>query len=487
MKRWLSTRSPISTRSKDKKTDQTKTTLRPSVRIPISQRQRHKVIKQEVTSTDQYTETEFSSDSDTKSDTMTEAEIKLGERIHELKERLAEADKVNAQQVEQLGGLRVEADKVGQLQNQLDVLRAEKQEEDEKQEGIAKVFAAQGNAKARLSRDIKRIGECDGLDATKTLKWVRRVSETQEPLEVARATAEGPLAKTVVAEEDWDELKQIVLTKHVSPVFPLQQREKLAKLKQGKQNWLAYNEEFEQIVLEAYPDGLPKDQLPLVKAYVNGLTNDTVGFEILKREPDTLQEAKDIAQAHQKFSALMGGAKSNVSVEQKANSDLSQIAKGLESLLQSQHDLEKKVNECAAPAKTPKASHDRPKSTQKNVQAPQARDNQNRASFTCYRCGKPGHIARYCRAPAQAPNVASPQQKYQQLPPPNQYNQQVQNQRQQRTSMSNDKCARCRRPDHTVQNCQAPAPRRNCFCGKPHWVYDCPGRRNGQSQSQNLN
>ena len=117
-------------------------------------------------------------------------------------------------------------------------------------------------------RDCRRVGECDGLDPSKTLKWVRKVSSTEKPLAIAKATAEGLLVPLVRDASDWETVKEAILIRCVSPIFALSQRQKLPKMKQGKDSFIAYSEEFWNVANEAYPEGLPDDQQELIQQFV---------------------------------------------------------------------------------------------------------------------------------------------------------------------------------------------------------------------------
>lgn len=384
---------------------------------------------------------------------------------------------------------------------------------------MSQVGVATDTVRAQIGRNIKRVGECDGLNPEKTLKWLRKLGELTRPIEIAQATAEGPLAKTVASysEAPWAVFKKEILRRHVSPVFEVKQREALLKHKQGRGTWLAYDEEFSQLLSEAYPDGIPSElQEQVIKTYVNGLASETVGFEILKQEPETINAAREIANAHQKYSALMSGTKTSAALEGKVNtappSELTALVKGMEALQQQQHELQSKIEEVkATPVTQPKTN--KPKKSQN--QGPR-RGQPRQSHWVCYRCGNPGHIAKNCRAPSHIEDIADPRQKYQRLHSPNHYNsqpaqlpytpqtqtptpqyiqpqvlppQQVQQQPAaqipqpvQTTSMV--RCERCKRDTHMTQDCRAPAPSRPCYCGGLHWNYDCPEKRNRQQQAQ---
>ena len=174
-------------------------------------------------------------------------------------------------------------------------------------------------AKVRMNRDIKRVGECNGLDSNKTLQWVRKVNETTNPFSEVKSTAEGPLAKTIQSTSvEWCDIREAILLKHVSPIFPLRQRERLMKHRHWKDSWLAYDEEFANLFKEAFPDGPPTDQEEFILLYTNGLSNEAVVYELLKQNPHTVEEVCQLATEQQKYSAMMGGnQKTHLSADTK--------------------------------------------------------------------------------------------------------------------------------------------------------------------------
>ena len=388
--------------------------------------------------------------------------------------------------------LRKAQDTLADRTRTLDALRQRMSDKEDEVRNNAHQFATVMDGydllKVKMNREIKRVGECNGLDANKTLTWVRKVSESPNALQVARATAEGALAKTLNNHNDWPSAKTAILTKHVSPIFPLRQKEKLMRHKQGKDTWLAYDEEFGNLYREAYPNPNQAPQEELIRVYTNGLTNESMAYEILKQNPQTVTEMRDLASKQQKYAAMMGNSqKTHLSTEVKLAGEIQTLTKGIESLVQTQKDFEKKLSETetAAPITKPRAQ---PRNNQRGKASGSSQPPRN---IVCYRCGQQGHVARNCRAPTSKPDVPKPRQNWQQLPPPQHYpkkgaaNSQPQGQpQQQQTAVVDNKCYRCRQPGHTVKGCTAAPPQRRCYCGEPHWYYDCPQRQQQQSQNQ---
>ena len=208
---------------------------------------------------------------------------------------------------------------------------------------MATLFDGHDLAKVRMNRDMKRVGECNGLDSNKTLQWVRKVDETNHPIQVVKATAEGALARTIQSTSgEWPVIKDAILLKHVSPIFPLRQKERLMKHKQGKDSWLAYDEEFCNLFKEAFPEGSPHDQEEYIRLYTNGLANEAIAYELLKQNPDTIDDVHRLASDQQKYSAMMGNSKTHLSADVKLAGEIQTLTKGIESLMQTQKDFEKK-------------------------------------------------------------------------------------------------------------------------------------------------
>ena len=123
----------------------------------------------------------------------------------------------------------------------------------------------------------------------------------------------------------------------------------------------------------------------------------------------------------------------------------------------------------------------RPPTTPPTGGPPQPRPPRDNSNIQCFRCQNYGHFAKECRMPREVPLPPDPrrQQKPRSGPPrdgndsrPAQRNRNRQDPRDDR-----DRCNRCRQLGHFVRNCRACPPRKPCYCGGSHWLYDCPERR----------
>ena len=131
-----------------------------------------------------------------------------------------------------------------------------------------------------------------------------------------------------------------------------------------------------------------------------------MAYEILKQNPQTVEDVRCLASEQQKYAAMMGNSqKTHLSTEAKLAGEIQTLTKGIESLVQTQNNFEKKLSETetVAPITQPHA---------------QPCDKQNRRAsqlprnVVCYRCGQQGHVGRHCRAPTGKPAVPDPKQNW---------------------------------------------------------------------------
>jgi hypothetical protein len=127
---------------------------------------------------------------------------------------------------------------------------------------LASAFAASG----REGLSIKKIGPCDGSKPDVLLKWLRNLDIVEKPVEIARATATGPLG-TFLSKlhiKEWAKLRMAIATQFISFAFPQTQRDALLKRTQRPgESLVTFNYEFEALVKEGY-DELPEKQEDLI-------------------------------------------------------------------------------------------------------------------------------------------------------------------------------------------------------------------------------
>lgn len=320
---------------------------------------------------------------------------------------------------------------------------------------------------------------------------------------MATEAATGSLLHFILTSLDvemtWADLRLAITQEYINPDFPRRQRDTLAALQQRTtESVTSYNYEFAMLADEAYPFGV-QDHEGLVRDYLSGLADRAMAARVLKKNPQTLEEA-------------MIWAKEEVQVAEKLRpkgmaSRVATIATGdpfepiMGTLQKQQTQLEKMIAALQLPSAMHSQASDPAQKTgqQKHVEcqiaalveslqpassasvrasssetvmqlAPVAvqaaapapveyqpplpvKGYQQRGSMICYRCGKQGHMRRDCRVP-QAHLTCNRDAEGRARP--------------------DLYCLRCRKGGHYARDCRAPPPQRHCHCGDRHWQFDCP-------------
>lgn len=343
----------------------------------------------------------------------------------------------------------------------------------------------------------KEVGTCEGTDKKNLLTWLRAVSETPCPKDVAIATARGPLGEYLKRRKGpWELLYRKIAHEFISPSFSVTQRDVLETLKQRpNESLLKFNTEFLLTLHEAYPEP-PEDQIPLVRTYLSALHDRSLAREVLKQNPDSFSEAiKQTTELNRLEDGLKPPKTSGRTAAIEMTPEAVALQKNVEAVLQMQTDTvsaQKQLSDKVISLTQQIASiKGQPKGQPTNKgqgQKPPIAKNQ------CLYCGKIGHWAKDCRLkqkqqqpytntqhapyPTYAqhtvpqytqqpavPNAPTPKPIYSAPPPPH-------------TATSTAfRCLRCRSTNHTIENCRSGPPRRPCYCGGSHWLFDCPERK----------
>ena len=166
----------------------------------------------------------------------------------------------------------------------------------EEVEAFTAVFLARGQSEL----DIKRCGVCDGISSVDDLiKWLRKVDTVARPIDVATATAIGPLARFIhknrEASADWPSLRAAIAAHFISPCIHQSQRDALLRLEQRSgESLVAFNYEFESLLTEAYNE-LPSDQTDLIRTYLSALKDRKLALAVLQENPTTIEDAMRLA------------------------------------------------------------------------------------------------------------------------------------------------------------------------------------------------
>ena len=292
-------------------------------------------------------------------------------------------------------------------------------------------------------KSANKVGPCDGSDTTKVLKWLRKLDAVPSPLDTALVAAEGAVAEYIQSRRDqglrWTQLRRELAHKFISPAFEKMQRRALHSLQQRPDETVGqYAYEFGRTKEEAYPEGGEEEEM--VEAFLSGLHDRRLAEEVGKADPRSLQDAIDLLEKEQKNKdrlrpkpAAKKGKVASLTEGDVRATIAAELEKGLASL---QDKFMQGVTATTTQAKPPAQGGGGP-----------------RTAVECYRCRKKGHFARDCRV-----NLAP---KPPQITP----------------KAPKEKCERCRQTTHTVRNCRAGPPKKPCYCGGSHWLYDCPERK----------
>lgn len=305
-----------------------------------------------------------------------------------------------------------------------------------------------------LQEEIKRIPSCDGKCKDSTIQWLREVSDSAQPTDVAHLTSKGQLRSFVKTNKslDWSELRALITRDFISAHYARQQLEGLQSMVQrAGESTTAYTYEFRQMTAEA-GDLAQADPTGLVRNYLSGLRHRSMAERVMAKSPKNLDDAIRLVQEAQAINdslkPVIKQGKTHSSEVTATDSFDSRLDKMSETINQ----LSGKFDAMMSQRSTSNQGQGQP--------SPKANP---AAGQECFNCGRKGHFANECRSPKkQAPNQSS-------------------NSKSQFKSQPS--CLRCRQNSHQTQSCQAAPPRRPCFCGGSHWLFDCP---NKQVQQENF-
>ena len=337
--------------------------------------------------------------------------------------------------------------------------------ENQGDEEMARILGALLSGRSRIDQLMKKVGHCNGADPDKTLKWLRAVNTTNCPLDLAKATAEGPLADHIKrCKGDWPLVRREIADNFISAAFEQHQRDVLRAFTQRPGEPITtYNYEFNALVKEGYPT-LPEDQSDLVRLYLSNLANRGMAENLVQNDTiNTLEDAMRLAQqkakAGERLMPRSAPKGRTAEVSTLPSPELTAVTKALEAVAALANDIAKDQQEMKGQVAALTESSRKPAPRERAAQQPPAQRHRPTRNDKCHRCGKYGHFAADCRQP---------------LP-------QKQGHPQQPSSLT--KCERCRRTDHQTRNCRAGPPSRPCYCGGLHWTYDCPENRPGAIQA----
>jgi len=327
-----------------------------------------------------------------------------------------------------------------------------------------------------IGRALKEVTICDGSTPEKTLSWLRDLDEVSAmgipPAKVALKSSKSPLREFLSKlnwDKDWTELKHCVASNFISADFTGRQRLALQSFQQRPGEALAkFTHEFIRLAQEAHPGdyGHELDD-SLAKRYLSALADREMALRVVKQSPQSLQGAIDLVKDEHDASDKLEPPRKGIG---KVSSLFEEDSSAIQTLTETVAALTKKVEAISVQPTTPQG-----KGTYKGTYRSDKNKTQQKSKITCYRCGGPDHIARFCKSGAFNPHAPV----FQPRAPGSYTSPQTS-----KGSSADGKCLRCRRVGHDVTSCQASPPKRPCVCGGRHWYYDCPHRTTQPGNSQ---
>lgn len=318
---------------------------------------------------------------------------------------------------------------------------------DKEEEQTKKFLTAIADASA-TDRYIQKVGYCDGSRPEKTLTWLRAIDRLPDEvqLQIALLTSEASLQSSIreLKNARWQKIKTLIAKRFVNANFAEAQKEALDRLEQRPgESVHNYITTFEILLNEAY-NALPENQTSLIRTFLSGLSDRELAKRVAKKKLETLPlVVKEVRQQYQDDDLLRPRRMNRVHfAEAVEDPQIMALSSAVGDLVKAQKETSAQI---AALATTGTSS--------------------TKQKGACYRCGKNGHFARECRTNPIGANPTKPK-------------------------MHNPSalawCQRCRRSGHMANKCMSGPPRTPCFCGKDHWVFDCP-KLNISAPKLNLN